>query len=132
MHGKDISIPKGTEVPTFVDGNFQLDLSRFQPSVTTTQAQATSATASNAEIDVTSNPSGADIELDGTFVGNTPSTIEVSAGDHTIDVQKAGYTTWERKIKVTSGKISLNAELEAAAKADTAPTQSGPDTDGRK
>jgi TonB family protein len=28
--GKDISIPKGTEVPTFVNGNFQLDLPKFQ------------------------------------------------------------------------------------------------------
>jgi len=131
MHGKDISIPKGTEVPTFVNGNCELDLSRFQPSVTA-QTQATPAAASNAEIAVTSNPAGADIELDGTFVGNTPSTIGVSAGDHTIDVQKPGYTTWERKIKVTSGKISLDAELEAAVKTDTTATPSSPNTDGQK
>jgi len=83
-------------------------------------------------IAVTSNPSGADIELDGTFVGNTPSTIGVSAGDHTIDVQKAGYTTWERKIKVTSGKISLDAELEATRKEDTTPAQSSPNTNGHE
>jgi len=29
MHGKDITFPKGAEVPTFVDGNFRLDLSKF-------------------------------------------------------------------------------------------------------
>jgi len=134
MHGKDISIPKGTEVPTFVNGNFELDLSRFQQPTTTAQAPApaTPAAAASAEIAVTSNPPGADIEVDGTFVGSTPSTIGVSAGDHTVDVQKTGYTTWERKIKVTSGQVTLDAELEAAGKADTTPTESNPKTDGQK
>jgi len=132
MHGKDISIPKGTEVPTFVSGNFQLDLSKFQQPASTVQAQPGPVAASNADIAVTSTPSGADIELDGTFVGNTPSTIGVSTGDHTIDVRKSGYATWERKIKVTSGKIELNAELETAAKTDTGATPSAPAADGQK
>jgi PEGA domain len=129
MHGKDISIPKGTEVPTFVNGNFQLDLSKFEEAPLT--AQVAPATPS-AEIAITSDPSGADIELDGTFVGNTPSTIGVSAGDHRIDVKKAGYAAWERKIKVTSGKIDLNAELEVVAKANTTAAQGGADADGQK
>src|SRR6202167_3512819 len=30
MHGKDITIPKGAEVPTFVDGNLPLNLAKFQ------------------------------------------------------------------------------------------------------
>jgi PEGA domain len=132
MHGKDISIPKGTEVPTFVNGNFQLDLSRFQQPLTTAQASAVPPAAATAEIAVTSNPSGADIEVDGTFVGSTPSTIGVPSGDHTIDVKKTGYTTWERKIKITSGRINLDAQLEANSKVDTTPERSGPNADGQK
>src|ERR1700680_3795745 len=31
VHGKDISIPKGTEVPTFINGNFSLDMAKFKP-----------------------------------------------------------------------------------------------------
>jgi PEGA domain len=116
MHGKDVTIPKGTEVPTFVDGNFELDLTKFQQSpVTTAQAQVAATPApTSAEISVTSNPPGADIQIDGTFVGNTPSTIGVDAGDHRIDVVKKGYASWERKVKVTSGKIEIAAELDAA------------------
>jgi hypothetical protein len=87
MHGKDISIPKDTEVPTFVDGDFQLDLSKFQQAAPTTQAQVAPAAAPNAQITVTSNPPGADIELDGAYVGNTPSTIGVTVGDHTIELR---------------------------------------------
>ena len=29
IHGKDITIPKGTEVPTFVNGNYALDMAKF-------------------------------------------------------------------------------------------------------
>jgi len=121
MHGKDIIIPKGTEVPTFVNGNFELDLSKFQAAPT---AAAPLSSGTNAEVAVTSNPPGAEIQIDGTFVGNTPSTIGVSSGDHTIDITKSGYKTWERKIKVTSGKIDIAADLETAASAPAAPAAS--------
>src|ERR1700682_2307458 len=30
MHGKDITVPKGTEVPTFINGNFALDMAKFK------------------------------------------------------------------------------------------------------
>src|SRR5579863_1255295 len=65
-----------------------------------------------AEIEVRSRPDGADILLDEAFVGNTPSTIGVSAGDHAIAIKKIGFKTWRKNIRVTSGKITLTAELE--------------------
>ena len=73
------------------------------------QAAATSMT----KLSIASTPAGADIEVDGGFVGNTPSTIEVALGDHTITVSKSGYKSWERKLKVTGGNVNLTAELEA-------------------
>jgi hypothetical protein len=66
----------------------------------------------DAQVEVASVPSGADVELDGNFVGNTPSTIGVSPGEHTVGVKKNGYKTWERKITVSSGKVNISAELE--------------------
>ncbi|HEX3738585.1 MAG TPA: PEGA domain-containing protein [Terriglobales bacterium] len=68
------------------------------------------------KISVVSNPVGADIEVDGAFVGNTPSTVDVPVGDHTITVSKNGYKSWERKLKASGGNVSLNVELEAGAK----------------
>jgi hypothetical protein len=120
MHGKEITIPKDTEVPTFVNGNVQLDLSKFQqqPSVAAQTQVAPTPAATSAQIAVTSNPPGADIELDGTFVGNTPSTVGVAPGDHTIRVTKSGYKMWERKIRVSGGTISVAAELETAQEPD--------------
>ena len=66
----------------------------------------------DAQIEVSSVPTGAEIELDGAFVGSTPSTIGLTAGDHEIVVKKNGFKAWNRKIKVTSGNVIITAELE--------------------
>lgn len=65
------------------------------------------------KLSVESTPAGADISVDGSFVGNTPSNIEVPSGDHTITVSKNGFKDWERKLKTSGGNVNLNAELEA-------------------
>jgi hypothetical protein len=74
---------------------------------------ATASAASTAKLSITSEPDGADIEIDGNFSGNTPSDLEVPEGEHTIVVKKSGYKDWERKMKVAAGSsIHLNADLE--------------------
>lgn len=67
------------------------------------------------KLSVTSTPVGADIDLDGDFVGNTPSVLDVSAGKHTVRVTKAGYRNWERSIKAQGGSVNLTVELDAQA-----------------
>jgi len=79
---------------------------------------AASPSASNAPggaasaVEIASTPAGADIEVDGAFVGNTPSTLNLPLGDHSVSVAKAGFVTWTRKVHVTSGDIRIVAELE--------------------
>ena len=65
-------------------------------------------------ITVESTPPGADIEVDGEFVGNTPSTITVAPGSHQFAIKKKGFADWTRKMNVTGGSIHLNAELDKA------------------
>lgn len=66
-----------------------------------------------ASIDFNSNPSGADILIDGSFVGNTPSTLRVSPGRHAIEVRQAGYRAWTRNMVVDPGSHpSIRANLE--------------------
>lgn len=70
----------------------------------------------SAKLSVSSAPDGADIEVDGSFVGSTPSDVQVPEGNHTVSVKKSGYKDWERKMKVSAGSnVHLNAELEKAA-----------------
>jgi len=122
IHGKDITISKGTEVPTFINGNFSLDMAKFR-APTPVQAASETQARSTSDVAVTSNPAGADIEVDGAFVGDTPSTITVTAGDHTISLKKPGFTPWERTVKVSGGKIQITAELKASGETSTQPAQ---------
>jgi len=111
MHGKDITIPKGTAVTAFVNGDVPLDLAKFQPTAPAAAAAAV-VVAEKTTIDITSSPPGAEIELDGSFSGDTPSSISVAPGDHTLKITKSGYKPWERKMKTTSGNVKVVAELE--------------------
>jgi hypothetical protein len=83
-----------------------------QPTATTNSAPAAP---SMGKLSVVSVPAGADIEVDGSFVGNTPSDVQVSEGDHSVSVKKVGFKNWERRLKVTAGSsVHLSADLEKA------------------
>ena len=70
-----------------------------------------------AQIEIASTPPGADIEIDGKFVGSTPSSVNVSSGEHTVKLTKSGYASWERRVTITSGSIRIAPDLEPAASA---------------
>lgn len=67
-----------------------------------------------ATLEISSMPDGADIELDGNFVGNTPSSIGVAPGEHSIKLTRQGFKPWERRLKTTSGNVKISPELEPA------------------
>lgn len=68
--------------------------------------------ASGARLVITSVPPGADIEIDGAFMGNAPSSLQLQPGDHKIAVRKSGYKGWERTLRVMGGEVNIRAELE--------------------
>jgi len=78
-----------------------------------------STTASKAAVNIGSNPTGADIEVDGNYVGSTPSTIQLGEGDHEIVVKKKAFQPWSRKIKVSGGSVNVNADLEPVSTTST-------------
>src|SRR5581483_10384817 len=69
-----------------------------------------------AQLQVSSTPDGADIEIDGNYVGSTPSSVGAAAGQHQISLKKSGFKPWERKITVSTGQINVNATLEPESK----------------
>jgi hypothetical protein len=125
MHGKDITIPKGTEITAYVNGDMQLDRAKFEAG----QAQAPAATpgstappappqeqSAGAQVEVSSTPDAADIEIDGKFVGSTPSSVGITPGEHDIVVKKPGFKPWEKKVTVSTGHVKVDAQLEAEPK----------------
>src|SRR5262249_33348956 len=154
MHGKDITIPKGTEITAYVNGDIKLDQAKFiaksvAPSPATpantsaaagspdaasgahgdglslgpgspAPASAAALTAEPSTVAIKSTPDGADITIDGKFIGNTPSTVKLAPGDHTILIEKSGFKTWQRKITVSpGGNVNLDTTLEKPPRVDS-------------
>jgi serine protease Do len=62
---------------------------------------------------ITSTPLGADIEVDGLFLGNTPAELPLPVGERTLKITKKGYKPFERRLQVMSGaKQAVSADLE--------------------
>ena len=85
--------------------------------------QSSASPAAQVSLVIDSTPAGADIEIDGAFVGNTPSAVTVAPGSHQIAVKKKGFTDWTKTLNVTGGTIHLQAELERAPTQQQAPAQ---------
>jgi hypothetical protein len=66
---------------------------------------------SGAKLIVSSNPDGAEIEIDRKAAGNTPLTVPLSHGEHWVTLRKDGYQLWRRRIKIEGSPLELNAEL---------------------
>jgi hypothetical protein len=117
MKGKDITIPKGTEITAYVNGDITLDPNKFGSAQTAALGGAKQTAAANnagfANISVKSAPQGAEVSVDGKYAGSTPSTLRLAAGEHKISVKKAGYVLWERIITLNAGSdITIDAALE--------------------
>jgi hypothetical protein len=115
MKGKDITINKGMTFDVFTDTAHVLQNghSAFaavtDPSIS--RASAATSTAGGATVTITASIDGADIEIDGSFVGNTPTTVQLQPGSHQVTV-KAGALSWHRIVQVSNGNtISLTAVL---------------------
>jgi len=64
-------------------------------------------------VEISSEPPGADIYVDGKFDSSTPAKLLLSPGEHTIKIARLGFKGWERKIFVEPGAVkTLNAILE--------------------
>lgn len=128
MHGKDITIPKGTEITAYINGDIPLDPKKFQTETavkpetgaTTGQPSPGAAEAQRGNgsdpalstVEIKSTPDGAEITVDEKFMGSTPSTLRLSVGDHKIRLEKPGFKTWERTLTVGEGATAMvNATL---------------------
>ncbi len=66
-----------------------------------------------ARVRFVSNPVGADIEVDGRFLGSTPAELPLALGLRTIRVSKKGYKPYQHTVQVLSGgaqRISVDLE----------------------
>ena len=139
MQGKDASIPKGQMFEVFTDDahlvmntaptspqmyanlvdRAMVQAAGFAPAMPASanmMGQPTTApvgSAGVAALTVSSSTPGAEIEIDGAYVGSTPSSLQLPAGVHRVAV-RYGSASWERSVQVNPGStITVNALLEA-------------------
>ncbi len=115
MHGKDITIPKGTEITAYVAADTVLDPAAFNGLSTTTGSGSTTEVASTrpSSVIIKSTPDGAEITVDDKFLGTTPSTVQLTPGEHKIVILKAGFRSWERTMTISpNGSVNLDVSLE--------------------
>jgi hypothetical protein len=134
LHGKDVVVPRDTTVTAYVDG--EQDISMAAPStpvlapsiVAVAQSPQKSSDLPGADpppvaqsggnetlsaLNLKSQPPGAEISIDGEFVGDTPSSIRLNPGHHTIVATKVGFKNWQRTLTVSSGgNLSIDIVLE--------------------
>ena len=68
-------------------------------------------------VDVSSTPTGAEVYIDERFFGRTPATtIILMPGSHKIAVKKDGFAVWQRKLKLSSGRVNVDVALLPKAK----------------
>jgi hypothetical protein len=62
-----------------------------------------------------SNPTGAEITIDGNYAGSTPAQIKMNPGKHSIQLTKAGHQDWVRSIEIVAGESrTFTPELQPA------------------
>jgi len=78
-----------------------------------TVASRSAAQSNMAVLDLKSEPSDAEIEIDGVFAGTTPRTKRLDPGEYKIKISRNGYKSWERKITVEADEeFPLSVQLE--------------------
>jgi len=75
-------------------------------------SNASASSVAKTRVNVLSDPDCADIEIDGRFVGSTPSALEWPIGEHSVSIRKLGYQEWKRTMTLVGGEVKINANLE--------------------
>jgi S1-C subfamily serine protease len=116
--GQEVAQTSTTDLLT--NQSTQLVAGATAPPAPVASAAALIPTPSKTAVTVTSEPTGAEITVDGQFDSSTPSKLLLMPGEHVIKVTRPGFKAWERKVNVEVGtEKTLNALLEKETPATT-------------
>ena len=108
IKGKDVEIPTGVTFSSFTDAKFVFNEAALARAAKPEKEGPLAALAIASDVD------GADIEIDGKFVGQTPATMNLPAGDHRVVVRYKGMA-WERLLQLSAGNnVNLKAQFPTA------------------
>jgi S1-C subfamily serine protease len=86
-------------------------LQKFFPNVSQSQSNA-AVNGGTGRVSVASDVEGADIYIDGKFVGSSPAVFNLSAGSHDVEVKDQNGHSWHRELEVLQDSdVKLDANL---------------------
>jgi S1-C subfamily serine protease len=114
-----------SEIYTMLKEHLNFDMPKPQPAKASIAANAPpQPQPTNVAIQVTSEPTGAELFINGEFVGSTPSKLQLKPGEHKLRVVRPGYKDWERVIKIQIGEErTINALLEQSPPTSSTPSK---------
>ena len=87
--------------------------SAAQTADTSNEPDASQPSAGFGTVAITSDPDGAEIYVDGKFVGDAPAKLKLTAGNHTMSLKVAGYAEWKRTLEILKDShVTLKPVLE--------------------
>lgn len=107
--GDDVGMARGSEFTAYVDEDVEVEAARppaalppaSSPAPAAPVSQGMLATGERVTVEFFSEPSGADILIDDDFVGNTPSILKVTLGEHRLEIQLADYKPYSQPLTLT-------------------------------
>lgn len=64
-------------------------------------------------LEIASDPAGAEVYVDGHFVGQTPATLRLASGAHRIELRASGNRNWSRELEVIKdSEVTVRPVLE--------------------
>ena len=78
------------------------------------------------KLSVTSEPSGADVIVDGKVIGQTPLKVEIGVGDHYVVVKGKGAFPMVKKVGINRGFRGTNIAADLKSSSATGSTSDGP------
>lgn len=113
--GKDVGMLKGQLIDAYIETTTTVN-AKTQKMVPMTPALMSGVPGGNsagselATVTFTSPTAGATVEVDGAFVGNTPSTVKLTAGQHSIVIKTTAGAPIVRNVMLTPGSaITITA-----------------------
>ena len=111
IKGKDVNVNKGVIFETFTDRDHPMAASNGSAPAIAGAPVPTTVARATATVSITSPAPGAEIEVDGAFVGSTPTMLSLPTGPHQITVRN-GIDTWQRTIQISGGSnVTVNAQM---------------------
>jgi PEGA domain len=112
--GDDVGATRGTEYTAYLDAAAEVDVKPPPPPAPPPIVAPVKAAPELVTVQFFSDPMGADILIDGEYVGNTPSILKVTSEKHRLEFQFAGYSTLAQILDLTksTGLRTIQVTLE--------------------